>query len=93
VAQRPEAVPVPGAPEWLLGLMLHEEEVLPLVDLARALQLESSPVTASRMFVHRGAGFGVGFAVDDVDEDRGGAELRDVDLTALARSLLVADPP
>lgn len=90
VAPCPEPVAVPGCPAWLLGVVVHEGEALPLVDLAAALDEDAagSRREARRMLVNRGGGVAVAFAVDDVDADDGRDGAVALDLDALSRALL-----
>lgn len=78
---------VPLAPPWLLGLVLHEGEAMPLVDLAAALA-DAPAAARARMLVTRAAHFVVAYAVDDVDADDGRHEAQALDLAALGRTLL-----
>ena len=81
---------LPGAPPWLVGLVVHKGEAMPLVDpavlLGDAPQAEGR--ARARVFIARGAGFPLALAADDVDADVGGEVSGELDAADLARDLL-----
>lgn len=59
--------PLPRAPSFILGVVGHRGQVLPLVDLLRFLQQgESRPTTRSRLFVSEHQGQAAGFLADQI---------------------------
>ncbi|PZR17322.1 MAG: chemotaxis protein CheW [Archangium gephyra] len=59
--------PLPRSPSFLLGVVGHRGEVVPLVDLLRFLsQGESKPSNRSRLFISESGGQVVGFLADHV---------------------------
>ena len=59
--------PLPRSPSFLLGVVGHRGEVMPLIDLLRFLgQGESKPTSRSRFFVSDCNGHVVGFLADQV---------------------------
>lgn len=90
IAPCPGPVAVPGCPAWLLGMVVHKGEALPLVDLATALDdAGAAPRGDSRhMLVNRSGGVSLAFLVDAVDADDGREDAAQLDLDALSRNLL-----
>ena len=98
VCPRPSLTPIPGAPAWLAGLMLAKEQVIPVVDLARALERPEpqrsgaatglDDAVATRMLISRAGGLCVGFLVDDVGREAASPGLPAVDLASLASTLV-----
>lgn len=59
--------PLPRAPSFLLGVVGHRGEVVPLIDLLRFLgQGESKVAVRSRVFISEQGDFVVGFLADQV---------------------------
>ncbi len=59
--------PLPRAPSFVLGVVGHRGQVLPLIDLLRFLQQgESKPTPRSRLFISELNGQVVGFLADQV---------------------------
>lgn len=59
--------PLPRSPSFLLGVVGHRGEVVPLIDLLRFLgQGESKVVARSRIFISEQGDFVVGFLADQV---------------------------
>lgn len=59
--------PLPRSPSFLLGVVGHRGEVVPLVDLLRFLSLgESRPTSRSRLFISDSSKHVVGFLADQV---------------------------
>lgn len=59
--------PLPRSPSFVLGVVGHRGQVLPLIDLLRFLQQGESKATArSRLFISDSSGQVVGFLADQV---------------------------
>jgi purine-binding chemotaxis protein CheW len=59
--------PLPRSPSFLLGVVGHRGEVVPLIDLLRFLgQGESKPTVRTRLFISEANGQVVGFLADHV---------------------------
>ena len=70
VEEPKEPTPIPGAPPHVLGVFLHDEEVLPLVDLGLFCQLSGGgrqdDTMLSRTLLVRAGGFDVGLRCDHI---------------------------
>ncbi len=67
VSEVEEATPVPGCPDYVLGVAPHGEEILPILDLSRLLDLSGETTTDplyQRTLVVRTRRFVVGMRVD-----------------------------
>lgn len=59
--------PLPRSPSFLLGVVGHRGEVVPLIDLLRFLgQGEAKPTVRTRLFISESSGQVVGFLADHV---------------------------
>lgn len=59
--------PLPRSPSFLLGVVGHRGEVVPLIDLLRFIgQGESKPTNRTRLFISEAGGQVVGFLADHV---------------------------
>lgn len=70
VCRPPDATPVPGAPEFLAGVVNLRGEVLAVVDLACALALPASPALAEWLIVLGTGRAEFGIACDEIGEVR-----------------------
>ena len=91
VAACPAVTAIPGAPRWLVGMIVHKGAALALVDPAVLLP-DAAPDALARarrqVLVSRLPGLALGFAADDVDAGAGADDVPALDLDALvARAL------
>jgi chemotaxis signal transduction protein len=91
VGPAPDLTLLPGTPGWLSGLILANEEVMPVVRLARVLGLTEAGSARSelpaRMLTFREPGLSVGFLVDEVAAEPDTA-LPELDLAKVAGALM-----
>ena len=63
---------VPDGPDWMLGIGLHKNEAVPVIDLQQVLQGTSrAPARHARMLIVRAGGRPMAYLVDDIDADPG----------------------
>jgi purine-binding chemotaxis protein CheW len=67
VVRLPPITPLPGAPPFLLGIIAHRGEVLPVLDVSRVLgRGETRPGSRSRVAVARVDGMAVALLTDSL---------------------------